>query len=443
MRSRFLRALLVCAAIGGLLIHRGDTVRAVSSGVVISQVYGGGGATTGSPAFKNDYIELFNRGNAPVSLAGMSVQYASSTGNFTQATALPSVALQPGQYFLVQEGTAAGALGGTLPTPDASGTISMSATTGKVALVNGTAPLGTTGCPPSGSVVDLLGYGTGVNCAEGTPTAALTNTAAAIRALHGCTDTDANSSDFAIGTPAPRNTATTLAPCGGGDTAPSVSSTTPANGATNVPVNSTIVINFSESVTASASAFSLECPAGSPRTFTQTASPATTFTLTPSSPLPAGTTCAVKVTASEVTDTDPTDPPDTMASDFNFSFTTASPADTAPSVTGTSPANGAPNVPVNSSIVINFSESVTASPTAFSIQCPAGVPQSFGQSAAPATTYTLTPSSPLPYSTTCTVSVTADQISDTDANDPPDGLTSTRPSRSRRLPRRPREPASS
>ena len=69
MRSRFLRALLVCAAIGGLLIHRADTVRAVSSGVVISQVYGGGGATTGSPTFTNDYIELFNRGNAPVSLA--------------------------------------------------------------------------------------------------------------------------------------------------------------------------------------------------------------------------------------------------------------------------------------------------------------------------------------------------------------------------------------
>src|SRR5688500_7565147 len=139
MGARFLRALLVCAAIGGLLIHRADSVRAVSSGAVISQVYGGGGATTGSPTFKNDFIELFNRGTAPVSLAGMSVQYASSTGNFTQATPLPSVTLQPGQYFLVQEGTAAGALGGTLPTPDASGTISMSATTGKAALANGTA----------------------------------------------------------------------------------------------------------------------------------------------------------------------------------------------------------------------------------------------------------------------------------------------------------------
>ena len=143
-----------------------------------------------------------------------------------------------------------------------------------------------------------------------------------------------------------------------------MSSTAPASGANDVPVNSTIVIDFSESVTAS-TAFSLECPSGSPRTFMQTASPATTFTLTPTSPLPADATCAVKVTATQVTDSDPTDPPDTMASDYNFSFTTANPADTAPTVTGTTPANGAANVPVNSSIVLNFSESVAASATAF------------------------------------------------------------------------------
>lgn len=218
-----------------------------------------------------------------------------------------------------------------------------------------------------------------------------------------------------------------LGVAGGGDTAPGVSSTTPANSANNVPVNSTITINFSESVTTTASAFSLQCPSGSPQGFTPSpapGTPATQFTLTPSSPLPAGTTCAVKVAAAEVTDTDTTDPPDAMASDFNFSFTTASPADTAPSVTGVTPAIGAPNVPVNSSIVINFSESVTASLTAFSIQCPVGVPHSAGQSAGPATTYTLTPSSSLPYSTTCTVTVAANQISDTDLNDPPDGMAS-------------------
>ena len=63
-------------------------------------------------------------------------------------------------------------------------------------------------------------------------------------------------------------------------------------------------------------------------------------------------------------------------------------------------------------------------PLAFTVQCPAGTPQAFGQSASPATTFTLTPSSPLPYSTACTVSVSANQISDTDTNDPPDGMAS-------------------
>ena len=209
-----------------------------------------------------------------------------------------------------------------------------------------------------------------------------------------------------------------------GENAPSVQSTTPANGATNVAVNSTIAINFSESVTASASAFSLECPAGSPRTFTQTASPATTFTLTPSSPLPAGTTCAVNVTASQVTDTDPTDPPDTMAADFPFSFTTASPVgDTAPSVISVSPANLATGVPVDTNIVISFSESVAASASAFTIQC-GGSPQTFDQSASPSVSFTLNPTSDLPSNTTCTVTVTANEISDTDANDPPDSMTS-------------------
>ena len=108
-----------------------------------------------------------------------------------------------------------------------------------------------------------------------------------------------------------------------GDVAPSVISTTPANNANNVSVGSTILVNFSESVTASdppASAFSLECPVGSPRTFTQTASPTATFTLTPDSPLPAGTTCQVKVHANDITDAD--GPPDHLTSNYSFSFTT-------------------------------------------------------------------------------------------------------------------------
>jgi endonuclease G, mitochondrial len=209
-----------------------------------------------------------------------------------------------------------------------------------------------------------------------------------------------------------------------GDVAPSVIGTTPANNANNVFVGSTILVNFSESVTASdppASAFSLECPAGSPRTFTQTASPTATFTLTPDSPLPAGTTCQVTVNANDITDADGT--PDHMTANYSFSFTTVSQTDTAPFVSGATPASGATNVAVNSTIVVNFSETVLASLSAFSIQCPTGSPRPFLQSAGPATSYTLTPSSPLPYSASCTVTVTANQVSDTDGI-PPDGMAS-------------------
>jgi DNA/RNA endonuclease G (NUC1) len=209
-----------------------------------------------------------------------------------------------------------------------------------------------------------------------------------------------------------------------GDSAPTVNGTTPTNGATNVAVDSNILINFSESVTATASAFSIQCPAGSPAAFAQSASPASSFTLTPTAPLPYSTTCAVTVAAAQITDTDTNDPPDQMVSDYSFSFTTASPVDDAPTAISTTPTSGATSVAVNSGIVITFSESVTATASAFAIQCPLGSPQTFAQSASPASSFTLTPTSALPHSTLCTVTITASQITDTDTNDPPDQMAS-------------------
>jgi uncharacterized repeat protein (TIGR01451 family) len=180
-----------------------------SSDVVVSQVYGGGG--NAGATFKNDFIEIFNRSAAPVSLAGWSVQYNSATGTGAWQVTPLSGTLQPGQYFLVQEAPGAG---GTvnLPTPDASGAIAMSATAGRVALLNSTTPL--TACALTPAVQDLIGYGTGAACFEGTTVApTLSNTLADIRAGSGCTDTDANSADFATGAPSPRNSASALHPC--------------------------------------------------------------------------------------------------------------------------------------------------------------------------------------------------------------------------------------
>jgi DNA/RNA endonuclease G (NUC1) len=176
--------------------------------VVISQVYGGGG--NAGATLKNDFIEIINHTNSPINLSGWSVQYASATLANWQVTSLSNVVLQPGQYHLVQE--AAGA-GGTvdLPTADSTGTIAMGATSGKIALVSNTTPLTGT-CPAGGSIIDFVGYD-GANCFEGAPTAALTNTTAAIRKNNGCQDTDNNSNDFVTGAPAPRNSSSPTNNC--------------------------------------------------------------------------------------------------------------------------------------------------------------------------------------------------------------------------------------
>lgn len=53
----------------------GTPAAAVSAGLLISQVYRGGG--NASTTFANDDVELFDRGTTPVRATGLSVQYAS------------------------------------------------------------------------------------------------------------------------------------------------------------------------------------------------------------------------------------------------------------------------------------------------------------------------------------------------------------------------------
>jgi uncharacterized protein (TIGR03437 family) len=171
-----------------------------SPDIVISQVYGGGG-NTGAP-LRSDFIELFNRGKVAVSISGWSVQYSSANGSDWQVTPLTGT-IEPGRYYLVEEAAGANTAAPALPDPDASGSIAMSGTAAKVALVRASAPL--MGAVPVGSMlVDLVGYGA-VTAFEKAPAAALTNTTAAIRRGNGCVDTDDNSADFQTGTPRPRN----------------------------------------------------------------------------------------------------------------------------------------------------------------------------------------------------------------------------------------------
>lgn len=181
-----------------------------ASDIVISQVYGGGGNT--GALYRNDFIELFNRGASPVNLSNWSVQYGAAANTSWSVTALPAIDLQPGQYLLVQQAKGAG---GTqdLPTPDAAGSLSMSGTTGKVLLSNSkTAQVGAS--PTGAAVIDLVGFGT-ANGFEGSVAPAPSNSVAILRANGGCVDTDDNGADFASGSVTPRNTASPRNACGG------------------------------------------------------------------------------------------------------------------------------------------------------------------------------------------------------------------------------------
>src|SRR4051794_3318829 len=94
---------------------RSATDPLVSPNIVISQLYGGGGAS--GAQYTNDFVELFNRGNTATAINGWSVQYASAGGTNWIVNNLPNATIQPGQYFLIQFASE-GNVGNPLPTPD-------------------------------------------------------------------------------------------------------------------------------------------------------------------------------------------------------------------------------------------------------------------------------------------------------------------------------------
>ena len=167
--------------------------------VVISQIYTAGGNS--GATYQNDFVELHNRGGAPVSLNGWTLQYA--TTNFWFTTAL-SGTLQPGQYYLVEEGSS-GTNGINVPPPNSQSSVNLNTSNGKIALVNNNVPF-TNNCPSDPSIVDLVGYGVIVNCSEGAAAQAPGAATALFRAGGGCTDTGNNGSDFSLAAPNPRNT---------------------------------------------------------------------------------------------------------------------------------------------------------------------------------------------------------------------------------------------
>jgi predicted extracellular nuclease len=110
-----------------------------------------------------------------------------------------------------------------------------------------------------------------------------------------------------------------LTPQGGTDTAPAVSSTSPADGDEDVAVDANVDVTFNEAVTAPEAAFDLTCTSSGTHTFALSGGP-TTFTLDPDEDFAQLESCTVTVDDAAVSDTDGIDPPDTMEADAVFTF---------------------------------------------------------------------------------------------------------------------------
>ncbi|MFZ1756242.1 MAG: lamin tail domain-containing protein [Caldilineaceae bacterium] len=175
-----------------------ERVVSTQKGLVISQIYGGGG--NAGAAYTHDFVELYNAGSVTATVDGWSVQYASSAGKTWLVTPL-SGTVGPGGFLLIQQAQGTGG-SLSLPLADIFGETAMSASSGKVALVRSAEPLAGI-CPGGEVIVDFVGYGR-ANCFEGTgPTATPSNTRAVVRARGGSLDTDDNQTDFLIAPPQP------------------------------------------------------------------------------------------------------------------------------------------------------------------------------------------------------------------------------------------------
>ncbi|PVG82044.1 nuclease [Nocardioides gansuensis] len=198
MRTSANARLIVAAAAFGLLATGLAALPAqanpAGTGLVISEVYGGGGNS--GATLTHDFIELYNPTDAAISVEGLTVEYFAASGNPGDSHPLSGSVPAKGHY-LIRE---AKGNGGTtaLPTPDATGSISMGGSAGSVRLSG------------AAGVIDVVGYGAAV-VREGSPAPALSNTTAATRDA-ARRDTDDNAADFTAASPAPHSSGVVTEP---------------------------------------------------------------------------------------------------------------------------------------------------------------------------------------------------------------------------------------
>jgi len=189
------------------------------------------------------------------------------------------------------------------------------------------------------------------------------------------------------------------------DVAPEVSATFPTDGATNIPLDATLEVSFSEGVTVASGWYELTC-GGTPIPATAGGGPVD-YTITPNAALPADQPCELSIHAADVTDLD--GEADNLAADVTVSFTTLDPNDQPPpEIDAVDPADGSQNVPASADVELTFSEPVTVAAGAIELRCDGSpIAASLGGGDA---LWMLDPDDLLPYGSDCVIDVAAGGI---------------------------------
>jgi hypothetical protein len=302
MGRRFITA-VVAFAMALSFVPFAAPASASTSGVVISEF-----RFRGPVGGNDEFVELTNTSAVAVDISGWKLQgCSSSTGAASdRATVAAGVSIPAGGHFLFTNAAAGGYSGAVAG--DATYTTGFTDGAGARILA------------PGAIVVDgVSGTLTAASdCREGTGIAAMPTANgdnSYERKGGGTQDTDDNSADFA-GPKAgnPQNL----------DRAPAVQATTPANGQTDVAANANVSVTFTEPVATTGVWFSIVCAGTGNHTATVSGGPST-YTLDPTADFGGSESCTLNVFASQVTDLDTNDPPDTMAANFAATFTTAAP----------------------------------------------------------------------------------------------------------------------
>ena len=196
---------------------------------------------------------------------------------------------------------------------------------------------------------------------------------------------------------------------------PTVTATSPANLALNVPINSKVTATFSAAMdpaTLTTTTFTVKQGATLVAGVVTLVGATNTATFTPTAPLAPGLVYTATITtgAKDLNGT-------ALAADFVWNFTTA-PASAAPTVTATSPANVGLNVPINSKVTATFSAAMdpaSLTTTTFAVkQGGTSVAGAVTLDAA-TNTATFTPTAPLTFSLvyTSTISTGAKDLGGT------------------------------